>query len=223
MHPNNRNNHPYDNWIVYYNMAQMFKRSEAFSESEKYFNKAYDLTKPKAIRRDHLTVLIEFADLYYLLGNPEKFATLMDEQQKMMEQIKTDFSKNPSHNMFFNAMQKEPLEKKVLFMENVKQELNKGGHIVRAAEANNYIAGFYEEATQPANALKYIEENKKLFEKEQDIFNLYNNTKIASRLMKKAGMTKEALLEAEKLITLKDSIIVLQKREMVLDLEAKLE
>jgi two-component sensor histidine kinase len=217
----NNSNNPYDNWRVYYNMAQMFKRSEAFSESEKYFIKAYGITKPKGIKADHITVLIEFADLYYLLEKPEKFAPLMYEQEKMMEQVKINLSKNPSHSMFFNARKKEPLEKKVLFMENVKQQLNKGAHIVRAAQANNYIAEFYEEANQPANALKYIEENKQLFEKGHDIVNLYNNTRIAYRLMKKAGMANEAVLEADRLIMLKDSIIVLQQREMVLDIEAK--
>jgi two-component sensor histidine kinase len=217
----NEKNNPYDNWFVYFNMAQMFKVAEAFDESEKYFIKAYKLTKPKGIKVDHVTILVEFADLYYLMGKPDSFATLMEEQQKMMENVSKNFTKNPSHNMYFNARNNEPLEKRVAFMENVKQELNKGGHVVLATEANNYIAEFYEEANRPADGLKYIEENLAFFKKENDIVNLYNNTKAAYRLMKKAGMKTEAVLEADKLITLKDSLIVLRQRDILTDIEAK--
>lgn len=214
---------PYSNWIVYYNIAQMFKRSEAFSESEKYFSKAYNLTKPKAIRLDHITVLIEYADLYYLLGDAEKFTVLMSEQQKMMEQVKRDFSGNPVHNMYFKARRNDPLQKKLQFMKEVKIEIAKTGRIEKIAEANNYIASFYEDANQPDSALFYIQENIRLFEKKQDIFNLFNNTKTAFRLLKKAGYNHEAIAQADRLMALKDSLIILQQRETVLDLEAKYE
>jgi two-component sensor histidine kinase len=219
----NEKNNPYDNWFVYYNMGQLFKRAEAYSEAEKYFTKAYALTKPKGIRMDHITLLFEFTDLYYLLNKPDKFAMLMEEQMKMMENVSKRFSDNPSHRMFYNGMSKEPLEKKVAFMENVKQELSKGGNLVRATEANNYIADFYEEANRPADGLKYIEENVAHFKKENDLVNLLNNTKVAYRLMKKAGMNKEAVSEADKIMALKDSLIALQQRNTLLDIETKYE
>lgn len=217
---NNREN-PYGNWIVYYNMAQLFKRSEAFSEAEEYFTKAYSLTKPKAIRRDHITVLVEFADLYYRLAKPEKFAPLLSEQQQLMSEVKRDFSKSPVHSMFFTNWKKEPLEKKVRFMKNVKQELDKSHHIGKAALANNYIAGFYEEENKPDTALNYIRENQRVFEKQGDILNLYSNTTVAYKLLKKAGRALEATAEADRLFALKDSLIKLQQREITLDLETK--
>ena len=219
---NNREN-PYDNFRVYYNIAQMFKRADALDESEKYFLKAYNLTKPKGNRKDNLIVLIEFADLYYQWGKPEKFAPLVEEQEKIMEQIRKSPSYNPGHIMYFIGREKEPLDKKVLFMENVKRELQQGEHIGKAALANNIIAGLYEKDNRPVEALKYIQENQQLFEKENDITSLYNNSKTAYRLMKKAGMVKEALNEADRLFTLKDSIIALQQRGLVMDLETKYE
>lgn len=219
----NEKNNPYDNWLVYYNMAQLFKRAEAYDESEKYFNKAYALTKPKGIRMDHVTVLVEFGDLCYLTGKTEQFALLLGEQQKMMMNVNKNFLSNPSHRLFFNSNSQEPLEKKVAFMEAVKQELQRSGHPVRATEGNNYIADFYEQANRPADALQYITENQAFFKKENDFVNLYSNTKAAYRLMKKAGKEKEALLEADKLMALKDSLISLQQRETIRDMEAKYE
>lgn len=219
----NEKNNPYANWFVYYNMAQLFKRAEAYDESEKYFNKAYALTRPKGIRMDHITVLVEFADLCYLTGKVSQFASLMEEQQKMMAQVNKNFLLNPSHRLFFSARSTDPLEKKVAFMQSVKLELQKAGHPVKAAEANNYMADFYEQAGKPMEALKYITENQEFFNKENDFVNLYNNSKIAYRLMKKAGMETEALLEADKLMILKDSLITLQQRETIREIEAKYE
>lgn len=219
---NNRQD-PYQNWLVYYDIAQMFKRSEAFPESEKYFIKAYELTKPKGIRRDHVTVLVEFADLYHVLEKPEKFAPLMYEQEQMMAQVKGNILKDPAHTMYFFDWKKEPLEKKVLFMENVKRELDKAGHVGKAALANIYIAGFFEGVNQPDTALTYIRENQRVFEKQKDIISLYSNTSIAYRLLKKAGKLEDAIKEADKLFSLKDSIIRIQHRETLLDLETRYE
>lgn len=141
---------------MYHDIAQMFIRADAFDKSEEYFIKAYSLTKPKAIIKDHITVLIEFADLYYLLGRPENFALLMNEQKDVMSKVKRKFLNDPVHSMYFFVRTNEPLEKKVLFMKNVKQQLNKGGNSIRGTQANNYIAQFYEEAGQPGKALAYI-------------------------------------------------------------------
>lgn len=217
----NNQKDPYRNWLVYYDIAQMFKRADAFIKSEEYFSKAYSLTKPKAIIKDHITVLIEFADLYYLLGKPEKFAPLLEEQKALMSKVKRNYSNDPRHSMFFFLRKKEPLDKKVRFMENVKQQIIKGGNVIKGTQANSYIAQFYEEAGQLEKALDYIRENEAMFKKENDIYNLYNNTKTAYRLLKKTGLTEEAIDEADKLFALKDSMITLQQRGLVMDIETK--
>ncbi|MEO8415482.1 MAG: sensor histidine kinase [Ginsengibacter sp.] len=219
---NNREN-PYQNWVVFNQMGQMFKASDAYAEAEKYFSKAYNITKPRGVRMDHVSVLSEFADLYYQWRKPDKFAAIMYEQQQMMDASKKDFSKDPVHSMMFIDWKKKSLDSKLSFMKNVKQELTKNGHIVKAALANNYIAGFFEEAGQPDSALKYIRENQWFFDKEKDILNLYSNTIVAYRLLKKAGRKSDALEEADKLFAMKDTIISLQKRETMLDLEIKYE
>lgn len=46
---NNREN-PYRSWFVYTLTALMFQQAEAFTESEKYFNKAYELTKTRVTK-----------------------------------------------------------------------------------------------------------------------------------------------------------------------------
>jgi two-component sensor histidine kinase len=219
---NNREN-PYRNWLVYCQTALLFQVADAFEEAEKYFKKAYQITKAKSIRSDHVVVVSQFAGLYYHWGKSDEFALLMNEQQDMINAGKRDFTKDPIHSMFFINWDEKAFEKKVTFMQAVKNELQRRRSPVNAAFANNYIASFYEKANQPDSALKYIRENQRLFEQDKDFGNLYTNTRIAYNLLKKAGREEAAIAEADKLFSLKDSIIKLQQRETVLELETRYE
>ncbi|GAA0878206.1 hypothetical protein GCM10009119_11740 [Algoriphagus jejuensis] len=219
---NNREN-PYKNWSVYYLIACMYKKVDAYEESEQYFLDAYRITKPVGIRMDHGSLLSEFADMYFRWGKPEQFAGLLSERAEMMQSSKRDFSKDPVHSMLFIDWKTQPLDHKVAFMKAVEVELRNSGHREKALLANNYIANFYEEAQQPDSALVYIRKNQKFLEEDTDIVQLYSNTLIAYRLLKQTDSTQAAIREADRLFTLKDSIIQIQHRENLLDLQAKYE
>jgi hypothetical protein len=219
---NNREN-PYKNWAVYYSIARMYKNVEAYGESEQYFLKAYQITKPVGIRMDHGSLLSEFADMYFQWEKPEQFANLLNERAEMMQSSKLDFSKDPVHSMLFIDWKTKPLDSKIAFMKAVEAELRNNGHSVKALLANNYIANFYEEAQQLDSALVYVRKNQDFFEKSKDIHQLYANSLIAYRLLKQTDSAQAALREADRLFMLKDSIIQMQHRENLLDLQAKYE
>lgn len=219
----NKEENPYKNWMVYTLIARMYKKADAYEASEQYFLKAYQITKPVGIRMDHLTLLNDFADMYFQWGKPEKFAALLNEKAQAMETSKIDLAKDPVHSMLFIDWKTKPLESKVAFMKAVEEELKINGHPVKALLANSYIVNFFEEAELPDSALIYIRKNQRFFEQEKDILSLYSNSLIAYRLLKQADNTQAAIQEADKLFVLKDSIIQMQHRENVLDLEARYE
>lgn len=219
----NLEKNPYRNWLVYADMAGMFQTAEAYEEAERYFKKAYDITRIKNIRMDHGVVLNQFADFCYHSDKPEKFAELVKEHDELIKAGKRDYTKDAVHGMLYVEWQKIPLNEKVAFMKNVKQELLKGGYVINGALANNYIAGFYEEAGQYDEALKYIRESQVLCEQDQNLNNLYVNVCAAYRLLKKAGREQEAIEVADRLFSLKDSIVRLQQRTLVMELDTKYE
>jgi two-component sensor histidine kinase len=219
---NSREN-PYKNWLVYSQLGFMFQRADVLAEAEKYFLKAYEFTRVGNIRIDHGIILYELGNLYYQWGKAEKFAAIIDEQQKFIQSGKKNYSKDPEHKMLFVDWKKEPFEKKVAFMKDVKEQFVKNGSASNAGLANLHLAAFYEETARYDTALEYVLENKALLEHEKDVIKIYINEKQTYRLLKKAGRTSEAIAMADKLFALKDSILKLQQRETMLELETKYE
>jgi two-component sensor histidine kinase len=215
--------HPYENWRIYSHMGSILFRADDFEKAENYFIKAYEITKTKGIRIDYGIVLYDLGNLYYQWGKTERFAAIINEQQIFMQSGKKDYSKDPEHRMLFVDWKKEPFEKKLAFMKNVKEQFLKDGPASNTALANLHLAGFYEENKQYETALEYVMENKRLLEQEKDIIKVYINTKQVYRLLKKAGKIPEAVAEADKIFALKDSILKLQQRETMLDITTKYE
>ncbi len=219
----NNKEDPYKNWLVYSQLAQMYERADNFTESEKYYQLAYDLSRSKGIRLDYGPIIYQFANLYYKWGKVERFAAMMRDQEQFVRSGKKDYTKDPAHSLYFVDWENQPFQKKVEFMENVKQKFLAEHSYSYAGLANIYLAGFYEQENQPEIALKYALENKKLLAGRNELVNQYTSEKMAYRLLTKTGRLKEALVEADTLFALKDSIIKLQHSETMLDAEAKYE
>ena len=219
----NNQEDPYKNWLVYSQLAQMYERADNFTEAEKYYQEAYELTKAKGTRLDYGPIIYQFANLYYKWGKVEKFAAMMKEQELFVRSGKKDYTKDPSHSMYFVDWEKHPFQKKVAFMENVKQKFLTEHSFSYASLANALLADFFEQENQLETALKYALENKALLAGRNELVNQYTSEKIVYRLLKKTGRLKEALIEADTLFALKDSIIKLQHTETMLDAEAKYE
>ncbi len=79
--------------------------------------------------------------------------------------------------MLFVDWKKEPFEKKVAFMKNVKEQFTKEGSASNAGLANLHLAAFYEETERYETALKYVLENKALLEEGKDVIKIYINAK----------------------------------------------
>ncbi|MEO8111077.1 MAG: sensor histidine kinase [Ginsengibacter sp.] len=219
---NNREN-PYKNWIVNDQIALMFQQANAYEEAEKYFDKAFKLTKAKGIRMDYGIMLYRFSNFYFVWGKASKYAKLLNEQSKFIRSGKRNYTSDPVHNMFFGNWQSKSLEEQIKFLQNVKDELINNRSFSNAALASVHMAEIYEESNQPLKALTCAREGNTLLQNEADLNNQYITSKLLYRLLKKTGHDAEAVAEADKLFALRDSILQLQQRETMLDLETKYE
>ncbi|MES2776688.1 MAG: histidine kinase dimerization/phosphoacceptor domain -containing protein [Bacteroidota bacterium] len=217
----NNTYNPYRNWLTYLEMGTMFATMDNFNESEKYFEKAYALTRQRGARLDHGLSIYHLSNFYFKRNKADKFAFILNEQQEFNKASKSDLTKDPIHSFLFIDWGKTPFPERIDFLKNVRQKLISEGFLVNGALVNEEIAIMYEDAKQYDEALKYVEESRKLSEKERFSSNIYMYTKIAYRILKKAGRYEEASQIADKLFALKDSIDTKQNIEYALELDKK--
>ncbi len=217
---NNKNN-PYRNYLVYLEKALMFNEADDFVKGEENFIKAYTLTKGKAIRMDHGIVLPQFADFYYKWKVPDKFAKLLQEHQSFVAAGKKDYSKDPVHSFLLKDFGNIPVSQKAAFMQSVAETLVKESDFKNASIALSQASAFYEDDNQPAAALQYMQQSFSLAQKGNSLPNQYIFSKAIYRLLKKAGRNEEAIAAADKTLTLKDSMIKIQQRDMTAEMETK--
>ena len=212
----------YRRWLTYVEMGAFFASADNFTEAGKYYEKAYQITKEKRIRRDHGLTMYNLSNFYYKRNKPEKFALLLNEQQEFIKAASKDFTKDPVHSFLYIDWDKETkLETKVEFLKNVRNKLLTESFIVNGSLVNEEIAALYEKEGRFDEALKYIEENIPLSAKESNSSDLYIYSKIAYRLLKKTGRIKEAGEMADRLFALKDSITSKQNIELAMNLDTK--
>lgn len=217
---NNKNN-PYRNFLVYLEKGLMFDQADSYAKAEENFNKSYALTKAKGVRMDHGMVLVQFADFYYRWKVADKFARLLQEHQDFVAAGRKDYTKDPVHSFLLNDFGSIPVSQKAAFLQSVADVLVKESDFKNAAVALSQASSFYEDDKQPAEALKYMRQSLALSEKTQGITYQYIFSKAIYRLLKKAGKNDEAIAAADKAMALRDSVIKMQQRDMVFDLETK--
>jgi two-component sensor histidine kinase len=202
-------------------MGSFFAGTNNFAEAEKYYEKAYHITKEKGIRGDHGLTLYHLSDFYLKQNRADKFAYMVNEQQEFYKAAKKDISKDPVHSFLFMDWGNTKPAEKIGFLKNVKQNLLTEGNFINGAVVNEEIAKIYEEEKQYEEALKYIDESIRIAEKDNSSINIYVYNKVAYRLLKKAGKLKEANEMADKLFALKDSITKKQNLDLALELDTR--
>jgi two-component sensor histidine kinase len=213
---------PYRNWVVYMALGELFNQTDDLDEANKNFLKAYQLTSQKENKPDHGYLLTVFINFYVSHNKAEGAGSLISEYNQLMEERKRKKFVDPLHNVMMN-MTNNKLEDNVEFMKAVKSSCLKEGQILQAIVANGYIVTYYEKRKKFDAAIDYATEGELLAGKTGGVQNIYGAKKIKYGLLQKAGKYREANEVAESLFTLKDSMLALQKREQLYELEKKFE
>lgn len=213
---------PYRNWVVYMALGELFNQMDDLEEAKKNFLKAYQLTSEKENKPDHgylLTVVINF---YMSHNKADGAGSLITEYNELIEERKRTNFVDPLHAIMLNITSNK-LENNVEFMKAVKESCLKEGQILQAIVANGYIVTYYEKKKNFETAINYATEGELLANRTGGVQNIYGAKKIKYGLLQKAGKHSEANAVAESLFTLKDSMLTLQKREQLYELEKKFE
>ncbi len=217
----NNEKFPYRNWLVYSVMGDLYSTADDYRQAESYFQKAYELTSARENKPDHGYLLTVFANFYVTWNKPEAFGKKLNEYNELMTERKKKNISEPDHNLFYISWNTQDLGNKVKFMNDVKTMSLKTGNFTQATLANAYIIGFYEKSKQYEEALKFALENEKLSADAGSLQNLYASVKVKYGILKKMGKDKEATAAADQLFSLKDSLLSMQRRDMLYEMETR--
>ncbi len=217
----NNEKFPYRNWLVYSMMGDLYSGADDYQQAEKYFQKAYDLTAARENRPDHGYLLSVFANFYVSWNKPGEFGRKLNEYNELMSERKKKNGSEPDHNLFLISWTNQDLGNKIQFMNNVKAMSLKAGNFTQVTLANAYIISYYEKAKQYEEALKFALENEKISSDAGSLQNVYASVKVKYGLLKKLGREKEANAAADRLFLLKDSILQVQRRDMLYEMETR--
>ncbi len=197
---------PYLNWYVYSEKARMYQAADNINLAETYYDKAYQLTKAKAIRMDHGVMLSYLLQFYSYTKKPERYAVVMAEQVDFISKRKNPMQGPSIHDVLYTNLDKMPMDEKVQFLTRVKTTLLNQGDITNAALTNSTVSALYEDSNQPQLALPYMKENMELTKVPVQLLNHFIYSKATYRLLSKAGLHNEAAPLFDYLFKLKDSI-----------------
>jgi two-component sensor histidine kinase len=213
---------PYRNWVTYHEMGLFFDIEEKKEDAEKYYEKAYELTKTKGVRMDHGLSMYHLAGWYFREKKIEKFARLLNEQQEFIKKGKKDYSKDPNHSFLFMDWGTDAtLITKIDFLKEVRNRLLQENFGINAAIVNSQIVNLYENEKKYEEALQYVTEGIAIAEKNKITADRLIFAKTAYRIYKKMGNNAAAADMADKVFALKDSVTRMQNMEMAMELDTK--
>lgn len=217
----NQLKNPYRNWLAYVQLGEIFSKSSNNTEADRYYEKAYALTQAKPGKPDHGFVLTQYANHCVQTNRHEQFGKLLKEYEDLVKSRKKDAGISPSHNLLYIQWADNSLDNKVKFMQQVKEESLRNSHYSQALIANAYIIGFYEKNNERETALQFARESEAIAVRGNQLQNQYISISKTHQLLRQLGRFEEALVALEKLQLLKDSMLQLQRNEVVMELETK--
>jgi len=213
---------PYRNWLVYTAIGEMYNQADDFETAEKYFLKAYNITVKKAGKPDHMYLLTIFLNFYLAANLPDNAGPLIQEYNELQEERKRKNITDPLRDIMM-GMTNSKLTNNLLFMKAVREKSVKTGLIQQALIANGYLMNYHEKKKEYGEALFYADDGVEMALKTGSIQNIYISKKAKYSLLQKANRYEEAARLADNLFDLKDSMLTLQKREQLYELETKFE
>jgi two-component sensor histidine kinase len=213
---------PYRNYAVYISMGELYSQVDDFAEAEKFFFKAYELTSRKENKPEHGYVLVILINFYRAKNKPAKAGALIAEYTELEAERKKKGFVDPLQHIIAGLGNMKQ-EGDVSFMKKVKESSLAEGLVQQAIIANGYIINYYEKKKEFETALEFASENEELAARTGAVFNIYGAKKVKYNLLQQAGKYSEAAVLADTLFALKDSLLTVQKREQLFDLEKRYE
>jgi two-component sensor histidine kinase len=213
---------PSKNWEVYIALGELFNQMHDDDNAEIYNKKAYQLLPDIKKTIDKIHLLMSLANYYQGKKNYTAAGPIIAQFYVLKEELKKKNIIDPLENMLMNLLDNR-LETNINFMQAFKDSSLQKDNITEAIIANSYIVAYYAKRKKYDEAYKYANDGELIAAKLGNIDNLYETKKIKYNILQKAGRFDEAAKEAALLFDLKDSVLTIQKREKIYELETKYE
>jgi two-component sensor histidine kinase len=211
---------PYRNWVVYVAMAELYNQVKDYPQAEAYYRKSYQITEGAEHILDRGHLLAVMINHYKGRNDYAAVAPLIAEFKTLLAERKKKQVADPLESMIVKLVTGK-LENDVNFMKQVKENSLQHGDLHEAIIANGYMIAHYEKKKDDAEALALAAEGVQIAQKTGNIENIYGAQQIRYDLLQKSGDYAAAAQQAVVLLALKDSLLAVQKREKMYELETK--
>lgn len=213
---------PYKNYVVYMALGELYNQMDDAEEAEKYFLKSYNITSKKEGKPDHIYLLTVYLNFCLEKKHSGNAGALIAEYNELLEWRKRKNVKDPLNDVLAGLTGLR-LESDTDFLKAVKEKSLQNGLLYEAMIANAYLIKGAERKKDYSEALRYANEGEELANKTGSLQRMYEAKRVRFNLLKKSGNYEAANTLAESLFDMKDSLLLIQKREQLYELEAKFE
>ncbi len=213
---------PYRNWVVYIAQGELFNQSHDDDNAESYYKKAYLLLPSIKTTLDKTHLLMALVNYYQGKKNYTAAGPVIAQFYGLKKELKKKNIEDPLEGMMMNLLDNK-LETSIGFMQALKDSSLQKDNITEAIIANSYIVSYYVKRKKYDEAYKYAKEGEMIADQSSNIESRYETKKIKYDILEKTGRFEEAAKEASLLFDLKDSVLNIQKREKIYELETKYE
>lgn len=213
---------PYRKYEVYIAMAELFNRTGDHAKAKYYYLQTYQLTSKRTERPEHGYILVLIINYFMTQNMPQQAAAFIAEYEALMEQRERKKFDDPMKELLRGMLDKR-LENNVAFMQKLKDSGLQNNQPYQAIVANTYLIRHYEKTNELEKALQLAGENESLIKATGQIEDVYSAKKIHYGLLLKMNRYEAAANLSDELFGLKDSILKLQNRRQVTEIETRYE
>lgn len=213
---------PYRKYEVYIAMAELFNRTGDHAKAKYYYLQTYQLTSKRTERPEHGYILVLIINYFMTQNMPQQAAAFIAEYEALMEQRERKKFDDPMKELLRGMLDKR-LENNVDFMQKLKDSGLQNNQPYQAIVANTYLIRHYEKKNELEKALQLAGENESLIKATGQIEDVYSAKKIHYGLLLKMNRYEAAANLSDELFGLKDSILKLQNRRQVTEIETRYE
>lgn len=213
---------PYRKYEVYIAMAELFNRTGDHAKAKYYYLQTYNLTSKRTERPEHGYILVLIINYFMTQNLPQQAAAFIAEYEALMEQRERKKFDDPMRELLRGVLDKR-LESNVGFMQKLKDSALQNNQPYQAIVANTYLIRHYEKTNELEKALHLAGENESLVKATGQIEDVYSAKKIRYGLLLKMNRYEAAANLSDELFGLKDSILKLQNRRQVTEIETRYE
>lgn len=213
----------YNNCLVYLDHSFNYAGQSNDFKQEEYLKKAYSISKPKAIRKDHGMVLYFLMSYYFNRNQMKEYAIYANEYLDLTMANEKGLAQDMNHQMLYFFDDLESVQSKISKMNKAIAEQEKLGHWRNLAVSYEVLSELLEQQKKWPEALAVNKKGLKLCEAQNLQYERISFLNLIARNHEKLNDFKKAYLYSNISHDLEDSMNFVKSQLNMQELEVKYE